>query len=112
MGIRTERAVPFIARSISVQYPFVVRFFLTGARCTHRTEELFLTPTVVYNVGLDIADMDVEHNESKDEDLEERIAWFLESGYLCKLLYCTLRSTQFITPMLQVALNECRQLTR
>ena len=32
--------------------------------------------------------------------------------YLCKLLYCTLCSTQFIASMLQEARDECRQLTR
>ena len=32
--------------------------------------------------------------------------------YLCKLLYCTLHSTQFIASMLQEARDECRQLTR
>ena len=33
--------------------------------------------------------------------------------YPCKLLYCTLRSTQFIASMmLQEARDECQQLTR
>ena len=32
--------------------------------------------------------------------------------YLCKLLYCTLRSTQFIASMLQEACDVCQQLTR
>ena len=32
--------------------------------------------------------------------------------YLCKLLYCTLRSTQFIASMLQKARDDCQQLTR
>ena len=37
---------------------------------------------------------------------------FFKGGCLCKLLYCTLRSTQFITSILQEARNECRQLAR
>ena len=32
--------------------------------------------------------------------------------YLCKMLYCTLRSTQFIASIFQEILDECRQLTR
>ena len=67
-------------------------------------------PDIVCNSGLDIGDMVVEHNETEDE--EERIAWFLNGGCLCKLLYCTLCSTQFITSLPQEARNECRQLTR
>ena len=67
-------------------------------------------PDIVCNSGLDIVDMVVEHNETEDE--EERIACFFKGGCLHKLLYCTLRSTQFITSMLQEAHNECRQLTR
>ena len=35
-----------------------------------------------------------------------------KGGCLCKLLYCTLRSTQVITSMLEEARNECRQPTR
>ena len=35
-----------------------------------------------------------------------------KGGCLCKLLYYTLHSTQFITSMLQEARNECQQLTR
>ena len=33
-----------------------------------------VVPDIVCNSGLNIADMDVEHNETGDE--EERIAWF------------------------------------
>ena len=55
-------------------------------------------PDVVCNSGLGTGDMVVEHNETEDE--EERIALFLEGGCLCKLLYCTLHSTQFIASML------------
>ena len=62
-----------------------------------------VVPDIVCNSGLDIGDMVVEHNETKDE--EEIIAWFLEGGCLRKLLYCTLRSTQFIVSMLQEACN-------
>ena len=64
-------------------------------------------PCILCNSGLDIGDMVVEHNETEDE--EERIAWFLEGGCLCKLLD---GSTQFIASILQEARNECQQLTR
>ena len=53
---------------------------------------------IVCNSGLDIGDIVVEHNKTEDE--EERIAWFLEGGCLCKLLDGTLCSTQFTASML------------
>ena len=65
---------------------------------------------IVCNSGLDIGDMVVEHNKTDDE--EEIIAWFLEGGCLCKLLDCTLCSTQFTASMLQETRDECQQLTR
>ena len=37
-----------------------------------------VVPDIVCNCGLDIADMVVEHNKTKDE--QERIAWFLKVG--------------------------------
>ena len=40
---------------------------------------------IVCNGGLDIGDMIVEHDETNDEELR-RIARFLTSGCLCKLL--------------------------
>ena len=58
----------------------------------------------ICNSGLDIGGMVVEHNETEDE--EERTAWFLKGGCLCKLLDCTLFSTQFIRSMLKrLAMN-------
>ena len=68
-------------------------------------ETVTAVPDIVSNNGLDIGVMVVERNET-----EERIA--VIRRYLCKLLYCTLRSTQFTASMLQEAHDECRQLTR
>ena len=39
-----------------------------------RDVEAAVVPDIVFNSGLDIVDMVVEHNETKDE--QERIAWF------------------------------------
>ena len=67
-----------------------------------------MVPDIICKSGLDIVDMVVEHNETDEGEI---IACF-KGGCLCKLQYCTLRSTQFITSMLQEARIECRQLTR
>ena len=69
------------------------------------------TSDIVCNSGLDIGDRVVEHNETEDE--EERIAWLLEGGCLCKhsVQNGTLCSNQFIALMLREACDECRQLT-
>ena len=65
---------------------------------------------IVCNSGLDIGDVVVEHNATKDE--YEIIAYFLKGGCLCKLLDGTLCSTQFIALILQEACDECRQLAQ
>ena len=66
---------------------------------------------IVFNGGLDIGDMIVEHDETNDEE-QRRIARFLTSGCSCKLLDGIPCSTQFTVLLLQVAHGECRQLTR
>ena len=44
-----ERSIPFIARSITVQYSFTsLFFFLTDARSTDGTGNFFLTPTICF----------------------------------------------------------------
>ena len=66
---------------------------------------------IVCNGGLDIGDMIVEHDETNDET-QRRIAWFLTSGCLYKLLDGIPCSTQFTALMLQEARDERRHLTR
>ena len=64
-------------------------------------ETVTAIPDIVCNNGLDIGDMVVEHNE-----MEERIAWFLESTCASYYIARTLRSTQFKASMLQDARDE------
>ena len=54
--------------------------------------------------------MIVEHDEANDE--EQKIAWFLTSGCLCKLLDGIPCSAQFTALILQEPHDECQQLTR
>ena len=49
---------------------------------------------IVYNSGLDIGDMIVQHDETTDEE-QRRVVRFLTSGCSCKLLDGIPCSTQF-----------------